>query len=114
MESAWHSIGVPAAERVVDVINNIAIESKLVKTVDGPVEAELFIKDKNCLKEFSNRENRKKVVHTNGHQEPIISAIVSTYNAEKYIKGCLEDLENQTIADKIEIIVVSIHSDSSI
>jgi glycosyltransferase involved in cell wall biosynthesis/ADP-heptose:LPS heptosyltransferase/radical SAM superfamily enzyme YgiQ (UPF0313 family)/predicted O-methyltransferase YrrM/2-polyprenyl-3-methyl-5-hydroxy-6-metoxy-1,4-benzoquinol methylase len=36
----------------------------------------------------------------------LISAIVSTYNAEKFIRGCLEDLENQTIADKLEIIVV--------
>ncbi len=37
----------------------------------------------------------------------LVSAIVSTYNAEKYIAGCLEDLVNQTIADRIEIIVVN-------
>jgi glycosyltransferase involved in cell wall biosynthesis/SAM-dependent methyltransferase len=39
--------------------------------------------------------------------EYLVSAIVSTYNAEKHIRGCLEDLENQTIADKLEIIVVN-------
>ena len=37
---------------------------------------------------------------------PLVSAIVSTYNAERFIQGCLEDLEAQTIADRLEIVVV--------
>lgn len=37
----------------------------------------------------------------------LVSAIVSTYNAERFIRGCMEDLENQTVADKLEIIVVN-------
>ena len=37
----------------------------------------------------------------------LVTAIVSTYNAEKFIRGCLEDLEKQTIAEKLEIIVVN-------
>jgi glycosyltransferase involved in cell wall biosynthesis len=40
-------------------------------------------------------------------QQYLVSAIVSTYNAGEFIRGCLEDLENQTIADKLEIIVVN-------
>ncbi|MCJ7729058.1 MAG: glycosyltransferase, partial [Sedimentisphaerales bacterium] len=36
----------------------------------------------------------------------LITAVVSTYNAEKYMEGRLEDLEGQTIADRLEIIVV--------
>ncbi|MFZ3138518.1 MAG: putative sugar O-methyltransferase, partial [Thermodesulfovibrionales bacterium] len=37
-----------------------------------------------------------------------VSAIVSTYNAEKFISGCLEDLTNQTLykKGKLEIIVI--------
>jgi tetratricopeptide (TPR) repeat protein/LPS sulfotransferase NodH/GT2 family glycosyltransferase len=36
----------------------------------------------------------------------LLTAIVSTYNASDHIQGCLEDLEAQTIADCMEIIVV--------
>ena len=37
----------------------------------------------------------------------IVSAIVSAYNCERFIAGCLEDLERQTIADRLEIVVVN-------
>lgn len=37
---------------------------------------------------------------------PLVSAIVSAYNSERFIRGCLEDLEAQTIADRLKIIVV--------
>lgn len=37
----------------------------------------------------------------------LISAIVSVYNCERFIEGCLYDLEQQTIADKLEIVVVN-------
>jgi glycosyltransferase involved in cell wall biosynthesis len=39
--------------------------------------------------------------------EYIVSAIVSTYNSERYIRGCIEDLEEQTISDRLEIIVIN-------
>ncbi len=42
--------------------------------------------------------------------ESQLSVIITSYNAEKTIKACLESLENQTIDKNFEIIVV----DSSI
>lgn len=37
---------------------------------------------------------------------PLVSVIVSTYNAERFLAGALESLEQQTIADRLEVIVI--------
>lgn len=36
----------------------------------------------------------------------LVTAIISVYNAERFLAGCLDDLERQTIASRVEIIVV--------
>jgi Flp pilus assembly protein TadD/glycosyltransferase involved in cell wall biosynthesis len=43
----------------------------------------------------------------------ILTAVVSTFNAARYIEGCLEDLERQTIAQRMEIIVVDSASEEN-
>lgn len=40
----------------------------------------------------------------------LVSAIVSTYNSERFMRGLLEDLEAQTIADRLEIVIVDSNS----
>lgn len=37
---------------------------------------------------------------------PLVSAIVSTYNSERFIRGCIEDLERQTLSHQLEIVVI--------
>jgi glycosyltransferase involved in cell wall biosynthesis len=41
-----------------------------------------------------------------------VSAIVSTYNSERFIKGCIEDLINQTLYKKRELEIVVVNSGS--
>jgi len=40
-------------------------------------------------------------------QKYLVTAIVSTYNSERFIQGCLEDLEAQTISDELQILVIN-------
>ena len=49
---------------------------------------------------------RGRAVFINLNQRPRVSAIISTYNSEKFLRACLDDLEAQTIAHELEIIVV--------
>lgn len=37
---------------------------------------------------------------------PLVTAIVSTYGAERFMRGCLEDLIKQTLLEEIEVLVI--------
>ncbi len=39
-----------------------------------------------------------------------ITAIVSVYRAERFLRACLEDLVSQTIFDQMEVIIIDAHS----
>lgn len=56
-------------------------------------------------------ESQPKPV-ASGADRPV-TAIVSTFNSERFMRGCLEDLEAQTIADKVEIIVIDSGSEQN-
>lgn len=43
----------------------------------------------------------------------LVSAIVSVYNCERFVEGCLQDLEDQTIATSVEIIIINSGSQQS-
>jgi glycosyltransferase involved in cell wall biosynthesis len=42
-----------------------------------------------------------------GEHGPKVTAIVSTYNSERYIRGCLDSLVSQTLGSALEILVVN-------
>ncbi|MCK4984333.1 MAG: glycosyltransferase, partial [Desulfobacterales bacterium] len=52
----------------------------------------------------------KKSTHTSSKIK--VSAIVSTYNSERFIRGCLQDLVDQTLFQKGEVEVIVIESGS--
>ncbi len=41
-----------------------------------------------------------------GISDPLVTAIVSTYNSERFMAACMEDLIAQTILDQLEILVI--------
>ena len=50
-------------------------------------------------------------------KQPFVTAIVSTYNAERFIRGCLEDLTAQTLFSELEVLVIdsgSLQAESAI
>lgn len=54
-----------------------------------------------------------QIAQSSGDNQPVVSAIVSTYNSEQFIRGCLENLEAQTIADRLEIVVIDSGSEQN-
>jgi ADP-heptose:LPS heptosyltransferase/glycosyltransferase involved in cell wall biosynthesis/chemotaxis methyl-accepting protein methylase/Tfp pilus assembly protein PilF len=46
-------------------------------------------------------------------ETPLITAIVSTYNSERFMRACLEDLEAQTIARQMEILIIDSGSEQN-
>lgn len=62
-----------------------------------------FAEESNSASALRSAEERLSTTQTD---EPIVSAIVSAYNSERFIRGRLENLEAQTIAPRLEIIVV--------
>ena len=44
---------------------------------------------------------------------PLVTAIVSTYNSEKFMRRCLDDLEAQTISRNMEILIIDSGSEQN-
>lgn len=58
------------------------------------------------ISEIKNGETKKL-------KEFKVSAIISTYNSERFLRGCLDDLINQTLYEKGELEIVVVNSGST-
>ncbi|MCD6153554.1 MAG: tetratricopeptide repeat protein, partial [Syntrophobacterales bacterium] len=69
--------------------------------------------DKEIARALADLQVRRVIEVKDEDEKYFVSAIVSTYNSERFIRGCLEDLEAQTIADRLEIIVINSGSEQN-
>ena len=83
-----------------------ALRSSLPKKLDAAAE-EKAVRNWNAVMPNSSQPPRASLKNS---ATPLVTAIVSTFKSERFLRGCLEDLEAQTIADRLEIIVVDSHS----
>jgi glycosyltransferase involved in cell wall biosynthesis len=83
------------------------VEATVIGDGMDDVPAEAFGDKTAGSQSRTNRADVIQVTDDETNYQYMVSAIVSTYNAERFLRGCLDDLERQTIADKLEIIVVN-------
>ncbi|MDR3627619.1 MAG: glycosyltransferase [Ignavibacteriaceae bacterium] len=99
-------------EKRIDTFVDWISENKSPVYPDYSIKTENnFTKDKrnNGTHNVSFNISKKTAINQLNTKEIKVSAIVSTYNSEKFIEGCLNDLVNQTLYAKggLEIVVIN-------
>jgi glycosyltransferase involved in cell wall biosynthesis len=85
----------------------------ILNTEPMDAEFEEYVRDDNENLKVTVQPKCDPLAFAEPNRECLVSAIVSTYNSEKFLRGCLDDLVHQTIADKLEIIVVNSGSEQN-
>ncbi len=92
---------------------NFVYRSDNRQILDATVNGKLTVFPKVNYQEHLGHQNLPGSEMRKTDPEYLISAIVSTYNDADLLSGCLDDLEKQTIADQLEIIVVDSGSEEN-
>lgn len=84
----------------------IRVESAYVKERPAVLSQSDIDKGTSDMALIINQGNRPPATRPAQGDAPLVTVLVSSYNAEQFMRECLTDLVNQTIADQMEIIVV--------
>ncbi len=104
-----------------EVLNHHTIEKRIEsilqwidsgKIPEYPQHPENDSKDVQQVKYNLHSEKRETISTAASSINPKVSAIVSVYNCEKYIEGCIKDLINQSLYKKGELEIVLVNSGS--
>ncbi len=71
------------------------------------------LKNRNSQSTSSSLSHYENFKARSSEKDYLVSAIVSCYNSEEFIRGRLEDLESQTLAEKLEIIIIDSGSEQN-
>ena len=71
----------------------------------GKGEASWKLTESTAVERKPSGENQVTITRSGPQRDYTVSALVPIYNAERFMRGLLEDLEAQTIADQVEIVI---------
>lgn len=100
-----------------EVLKYHTLEKRIDTFIDWITERKLPNYPNYSIQKIDVKENEESLqqlntLSKNGETEIQVSAIVSTFNSEKFIQGCLDDLINQTLYNKGELEIIVINSGS--
>lgn len=84
----------------------IRVESAYVKERAAILSQSDIDKGTSDMALIINQGSRPPAARPAQGDAPLVTVLVSSYNAEQFMRECLTDLVSQTIADRMEIIVV--------
>lgn len=99
-----------------EIVKSVLIETATDSSDNNSVELVRFSQEK-----YTSKDSIQEIIHVpvtvfperlRENSQFLVSAIISTYNSEKYIRGCLQALVDQTLYKQGELEIVIVDSAS--